>query len=76
MGRAEVEEAVYLQDILKILGWSRSKFFEKRRELVAAGVIHYRRERGGSNPRKPRIIAFPSRVQRWIALKSARGETI
>jgi len=69
----DVETAVELSDILKILGWSRSKFFENIQELRDLGVIFYRREKGCF---KPRIRAFPSRVHRYIHEKAIRGEIL
>jgi hypothetical protein len=75
-----VETAVYLDDILKILGWSRAKFFQKhwKNELVKLGVVFYRIERrkcsDGKTRRYKRILAFESRIQRYIVLKSRKGE--
>ena len=68
-----VEIAVPLEDILKILGWSRSKFFQKAGELRDLGVIFYRKE---PNFYKPRIRAFPSRIHRYIHEKSRRGHVL
>ena len=68
-----VETAVYLDDILKILGWSRAKFFYKIDELKAAGAIFYRYE---GRPPGERILAFPSILKIWISKKSAKGEVI
>ena len=68
-----VETAVYLDDILKVLGWSRAKFFYKINELKAAGVIFYRNE---GRPPRERICAFPSLLKIWISKKSSKGEVI
>lgn len=62
-----VETAVYVPDILKILGWSRPKLYRRIEELKDAGVIMERLE--GSPPRK-RLCAFPSVVQRWMVLQA------
>ena len=66
-----VEIAVGFEDILKILGWSRSKFFNYREVLQDAGVIFYRWE---GRPRVKRMYAFPTRLQEWIARKSVNRE--
>ncbi len=67
------EIAVYLEDILRILGYKRAKFFRKRRELVDAGAIFYRCE--GRRHQK-RILAFPSRLKNWTGLKASQGEIL
>lgn len=67
------EIAVYLDDILEILGWSRTKFFRKRMELLKSGAIFYRYQ--GRPPHK-RILAFPSRLKNWTGLKSSQQEII
>jgi len=59
--------------ILRLLGWSRRKFFMKIEELQDAGVIFYRNE--GRPPRK-RICAFPSRIVKWVSLKSSKREVL
>ena len=68
-----VESAVYLKDILAILGWSRRKFFRRREELIRCGAIFYRRQ--GRPPQK-RICAFPSTLRIWAGLKGTKGEMI
>jgi hypothetical protein len=68
-----IETAVYLEDILAILGWLRSKFYTKKAELEASGVIFCRRE--GRPPAK-RICAFPSELWIWVKLKAANDEMI
>jgi hypothetical protein len=68
-----VEIAVPLDSILRILGWSRAKFFNKKEELHNCGAIFYINQ--GRPPRK-RIYAFPSRLRNWISLKSSKGEII
>jgi len=67
------EIAVYFEDVLKILGYSRRKFFRKRKELIDAGAIFYRYE--GRPPHK-RILAFPSRLKNWTGLKTSQKEIL
>ena len=69
----DVETAVYLPSILKILGWPRRRFWKRRMELWQSGVIFYRYE---GSPQHRRILAFPSRVQRWIASEAMKGKII
>lgn len=69
----ENEVAVYLDDILLILGWSRAKFFRKAPELFNSGAIIHRYQ--GSPPKK-RIIAFPSALKSWMSLKASKGEMV
>jgi len=71
--RPELEIPVPITDILKILGWSRAKFFRHRIELVNCGGIFYQRE--GRPPRR-KIKAFPTRLRNWIALKTVKGEAV
>ena len=78
---AGLEYAIYLKDILEILGWSKSKFYsfnsethmKWRDELVRSGVIFYQYE--GRPPHK-RIKSFPSKLRNWISLKSSKGQII
>lgn len=75
------EDAVYLPEILKILGWSRSKFNSLnpetdkkwRVELLDDHVIFYQHE--GSPPHK-RIKAFPSDLRKWIHWKISKGHLL
>lgn len=75
------ERAVYLPEILKILGWSRSKFNSLNREtgkkwrveLKDDNAIFYQRE--GSPPHR-RIKAFPTKLREWMALKSSKGHLL
>ena len=69
----DVEVAVYLDDILKIFGWSRAKFFKNLPELKSAGVVFNRYQ---GRPPKRRLCAFPSRIQAWISLKASKDEMI
>jgi hypothetical protein len=68
-----IETAVYLQDILTILGWSRTEFFVRKDEPTACGAIFYRRE---GRPPVRRICAFPSDLWIWLKLKAANDEMI
>jgi len=72
---SEVEIAVNVKDIIKMLGWSLRKFHTPKwkKELISAGVIFYRME---GRPRKKKIYAFPSRLIKWVAHKAAKGEMI
>jgi hypothetical protein len=77
----EYEIAVPMPVILKILGVSRSKFFRRYRvELQNAGVIFYRRQMLECVDGKKRIakciFAFPGRLERWVAVKSTKGEIL
>jgi len=67
------EEAVYLEGILKTLGWSKAKFYYKKKELISSGVVFYRNQ--GRPPRR-RLCAFPSKIKNWVSLKSTKGEMI
>lgn len=69
----DVEIAVHKEDILKILGWSYSKFRRYRGELLDAGVIFYRNE---GRPPQQKLCAFPSLIKRWIGIKARQGEKI
>ncbi len=69
----EYEAAVYLDGILKILGWSKAKFFNHKEELEACGAIFYRYE---GRPPTRRLCAFPSELKTWVRLKAAKGEMI
>jgi hypothetical protein len=67
------ERAVHLKDILQILGWSRSKFFDHKEELENCGAVFIRYE--GRPPTK-RICAFPSELRSWIRLKASKREML
>ncbi|MFH1640359.1 MAG: hypothetical protein ABIA66_00175 [Candidatus Omnitrophota bacterium] len=64
-----VEVAVRLKDILKILGWSYQKFHKNNVELRDLGVIFY--DFVGRPPRMM-VRAFPSRLQRYLVWRSKR----
>ena len=60
----QFEVAVYLDQILEMLGWSRSKFHSKNKhgvkryeELANLGAIIYPYE---GNPPQKRVCAYPS----------------
>ena len=65
-----VETAVYLDDILKILGWTLSKYKRHRKRLHAAGAIFYDKE---GAPPQLRVKAFPSKLQRYLHLYSKKN---
>jgi len=75
------EVLVYLDEVLAILHWSRSKFYSVNSEtgmrwcdeLRRSGVIHYQYE---GRPPKKRIKGFPSSVRNWMRVKSSRGQRI
>ena len=76
----QFEVAVHLDQILEMLGWSRSKFYSKNKhgvkryeELASWGAIFYRYE--GAPPQK-RICAYPSLLKEWVFWKAKRGEII
>ena len=66
-----VETAVHLEDILRILGWSQSKFYRRRWELDDLGIIFYRYQ---GRPPVRRLCAFPSDLRAWIRAKAKKGE--
>ncbi len=77
MGRRkknDVEVAVRFDDIIKILGWKRRKYFDRRKELEDAGVVF--KQFSGCPHKRRLIMAFPSRVRAWMALKAAKGEPL
>lgn len=63
------------EEIAKYLGWSRSKLMARRNELKEAGVV-FLTWRGRPPHRSKVACCFPSILQRWIILKSTRGEII
>jgi len=65
------EKAIYLAEILEMLGWSRAKFNRNREEMVESGAIFYDYERVGKRVQK-RIKAFPDRIRRYATLRSDR----
>lgn len=64
-----VPKPIYLDQILEMTGWSKSKFMRLANELHKAGVIFYDYEGYGQKKRK-RIKAFPHRIEKWLHLKS------
>ena len=69
----ELEVAVPLPGILRILGWSRRKFFYRRNELLDCGAVFMLNH--GRPPRKM-YFAFPTALRRWMGLKGIRREPI
>ena len=75
------EDAVYLPEILKILGWSRSKFNSFNREtgkkwrveLLDDNAIFYQYE---GRPPHRRIKAFPSTLREWVHWKISKGHRL
>lgn len=65
--KPQPELAVGKEDILKILGMSQMTWNRYRKELHESGVIFYHLQ--GSPPRLY-VKAFPSRLQRWLYLRS------
>ena len=62
---ADVEVAIGSKDIMRMLGWSKSKLFKRLPRMRELGVVFYKRE--GKPPRLT-IKAFPSRIQRYTSL--------
>ena len=69
----DVEVAIGSKDIMKMLGWSPSKFYRRRQELMDMGVIFYRM---ALKPPRPNIYAFPSRIHKYVAVKARKGEVL
>ena len=67
------EVAVDLGQILRLLHWSKTKFYSRRKELMDAGAIFYQFE---GRPPKWRVRAFPSRLKNWTGLKASKGEPL
>lgn len=61
----DVEVAIGPDDICKMIGWSRSTFYQRKAEMVKLGVIFYIRK---GRPPRPQIRAFPSRVIKYASL--------
>lgn len=68
-----VEVAVpYWDSIARTLGMSTRSVIRRKSELKAAGIIFYRRQRGG----KKIVYHFPSRLKMWTGHKGLQDETI
>ena len=65
------EIAIGFDQILRMLHWSKSKFYTRRQELLDAGAIFYQYE---GKPPVWRVRAFPSRIKNWTGLKASKGE--
>ena len=68
-----VETAIHKEQIKTMLGWGERKFYRRRKELMDAGVVFHRYE---GSPPKRRVCAFPSRIHKWIRIKTDKGEMI
>lgn len=73
MDDVDVEIAVYLPSILKILGWSREKYYRRHKELHELGVVFIRKQ---GRPPVRRICAFPSELKTYIRMKSRAGQEL
>lgn len=58
------ELPIYLPAILQILGWSRSKFFEKANILKEKKIIFYSKEAGSVRPRIKSYASWLREFQR------------
>jgi len=57
-----VETPIYIDDILKVLGWSRSKFFTQKDHLLKDKALFYARKGLHGN----RVLAsYGSRLMDW-----------
>lgn len=83
------EEQVYFPAILRILGWSKTKYYSFNPqtgmrwcdELRGTGVVveQWERHRGadGKLKRSQRYLkAFPWKLRNWIQLKGAKGQRV
>lgn len=72
----KLETALYLDGILEMMGWSRATYFRRAPELEACRAIFYQWEvavnRNGKRHVVRRIRAWPSRLKRWSAIKTAK----
>lgn len=59
---AKVETPIYIDDILKVLGWSRSKFFENKDHLLEDKAIFYARK---GLYGKRLIASYESKLIEW-----------
>jgi hypothetical protein len=67
-----VETAIKIDDILKVLNWSRAKFYRRKQELLKDGAIFYQKS-GYSTQRSKKIMAFETTLRRWIAKQAQKG---
>lgn len=69
----ELEVAVpYWDSIARTLAMSTRAAIRRRVELKDAGIIFYKRQRGG----KRIVFHFPSRLKMWSGHKGKKDETI
>ena len=65
----QVETAIGSADIMRMMGWSRAKFFRHVPKMRTLGVVFYKRE---GQPPRIKIKAFPSRVIKYASLCGTR----
>lgn len=65
----QVETAIGSEDIMKMLGWSRTKLFQRIEHMRTLGVVFYKRE---GHPPRLKIKAFPSRIIKYTAVCGKR----
>ena len=70
---ADVEVAIGSKDIMRMLGWCRTKYYARIEEMDRLGVIFWKRE--GHPPRKV-IKAFPSRVIKYASVAGRRDTPV
>ena len=70
---ADVEIAIGSKDIMRMLGWSKSKLFKHMPKMRTLGVVFYKRE---GQPPRIKIKAFPSRVIKYASLCGSRETPI
>ena len=69
-----IEQAIPLPGILKMTGWSRTKFYNKKENLEKCGVVFYRYT--GRPPARRGPFAFPSELKTWIRIEASKGKLI
>ena len=69
----DVEVAIGSKDIMKMLGWSKTKLFRRMPAMRELGVVFYDRE---GQPPRIKIKAFPSRVIKYASLMGKRETPI
>ena len=69
----EVEIAIGSKDIMRMLGWCRSKYYAHVPEMSDLGAVFWKRE---GHPPRLVIKAFPSRVMKYASLKGKRETPI
>ena len=70
-----VEPPLDVEGICIVLGWSRSKFYNHKDELLKDGAIFHNIQ--GSPPRRRKIMrAHESTLKDWVRKKTLKGEAI